>query len=234
MRLINRKTRYYTGDTMNPLVSITRTDGFPPENATVKLIVKKPADSTGNILSQRGLISVSETDGDSVTPLYATLQLMEREQGRPVITYTEETIELFDDASHDDGGMEPDGIFGNPLKDLFRHAGNYTFHALAMYGDECTGTRELTWSVHVDIGIDAGQTTVQTDVIATQPDGRQQVRIVFTPRDRYGNLTGPGRLDGFIASGIPGSVISGDVRDMNNGNYEVIVIYHRNQEHNLA
>ncbi|MEJ0106564.1 MAG: hypothetical protein WDO19_30240 [Bacteroidota bacterium] len=34
------------------------------------------------------------------------------------------------DAVHDDGSMEPDGIFGNPLKDLLKHAGNYTFMLL--------------------------------------------------------------------------------------------------------
>ncbi len=96
MRLMNRKVKYYTGDTINPLVAITRTDGFVPANTTIKLIVKKPADSTGNILSKKGLRTVSDTDGDAVSPVFATLQFLEKEQGKPVISYADESFELFD------------------------------------------------------------------------------------------------------------------------------------------
>jgi hypothetical protein len=45
-------------------------------------------------------------------------------------------------------------VFGNPLKDLLTVEGNYTFHFEATYGEGCTATRELRWSLHVDVGID--------------------------------------------------------------------------------
>jgi hypothetical protein len=32
-----------------------------------------------------------------------------------LITYETQTFDLFDDGAHDDGAMEEDGIFGNPL-----------------------------------------------------------------------------------------------------------------------
>jgi hypothetical protein len=225
MKLINRKTKYHTGDTINPLVSIVKADGFAPANSKVKLIIKKPVESAGNILSKTGLKTVSETDGDALSPRFATLQQLEVEQKKPLISYTEETVELFDDASHEDGGLEPDGIFGNPLKDLLRHEGNYTFHALATYGEGCLGTRELTWTVHVDTGVDAGNTTIETTVLGTRADGKQNVKVVFTPKDKYGNLIGPGRRDGFTVSGTTGSTVSGSMIDLGNGSYQVNVVY---------
>ncbi|MFT3823304.1 MAG: vWA domain-containing protein [Chitinophagaceae bacterium] len=223
MHLINRKTQYYTGATINPLVSVVKKDGFAPENAKIKLVVKKPANSTGNILSKTGLKTVTETAGDTLTPLYATLQALELEQKKPVIDYTEETFDLFDDGAHEDGGMEPDGIFGLPIKDLLNHAGNYTFHALASYGDGCIGTRELTWTVHVETGIDSSQTTITSTLIKTLADGRQQYIVVFTPKDKYGNLVGPGRIDSLTVGGAQGSSTNGNITDLNNGSYQVAI-----------
>jgi hypothetical protein len=46
---------------------------------------------------------------------------------------------------------------------------------------------------------------------------------VFTPRDKYSNLLGPGRVDGFTLQAQPGSTISGTVKDLRNGSYQVDV-----------
>jgi hypothetical protein len=121
--------------------------------------------------------------------------------------------------------MEPDGIFGNPLTDLLKQEGNYTFHALCSYGEGCLGTRELTWTVHVDAGIDGKNTTIVTNVLGVLPDGRTQVKVTFTPKDKYGNLIGPGRVDGFDIAPTAGSTVSGNVVDTGNGSYEVIVLH---------
>jgi hypothetical protein len=47
--------------------------------------------------------------------------------------------------------------------------------------------------------------------------------MTFTPRDRYGNLLGPGRADAFTIQPQPGSTPSGPVIDLANGSYQVDV-----------
>lgn len=53
-------------------------------------------------------------------------------------------------------------MFGHPLKDFVTVEGNYTFHFEATYGEGCTAKRELRWSLHVDVGIDPGSSSVTT------------------------------------------------------------------------
>src|SRR5262249_31620970 len=93
----------------------------------------------------------------------------------------------------------------------------YTFRFKASYGDACTATRELSFSVHVDPGVDPSQTVVTVNVSR----GRGTVTIV--PKDKYGNNVGPGRGDGFTVSGIPGTTIIGQVVDNGDGSYTVPV-----------
>ena len=224
----NKKIKFYTGETFNPKVAIFKADGFPPHNPKIKLFVQRPANSLGSLLSREGLRQPVQVDGDTLPARQATLQHLEGNERKLVDTYKEESYDLFDDGSHDDGGMEPDGVFGLPLPDLLQHEGNYTFHAIATYGEGCTATRELTWTVHVETGIDPSQTEIKISIIATLPDGRQHVKLDFTPKDKWGNLLGPGRLDAFTVSGVTGSVVEGSVTDGGNGTYSVIVVHNAN------
>ena len=66
-------------------------------------------------------------------------------------------LTLHDDGRHDDGAMEPDGIFNHPVADLTRVEGTYQFRAVAQYGSGCVATREAHWSLHVEPGIDPGR-----------------------------------------------------------------------------
>src|SRR5437763_9179 len=82
---------------------------------------------------------------------------------------------------------EAAGIFGNAtMPELLTMEGNYTFHFRATYGDTCTATRELLWSLHVDPGVDPSRTTVTT----TLTGGTGSITLV--PKDKYGNNLGPG------------------------------------------
>ncbi len=210
--------RYYTGDTINPQVMLMEPSGAQvPASVTVE--VTTPGEGTGNILTKNGLGQSRQVDGDQLEPRSSMLIALEQERGHALIPTTTQTFSLFDDGEHEDGAMEPDGIFGNPLNDLTRFEGNYTFHARATFGSGCTTSRETSWSVYIAVGIDPNNTEVKTEVIATQPDGRQQIRITFTPRDRYGNYLGPGRLDGFEVHGQPGSDLIGGVSDNGDGSY---------------
>jgi V8-like Glu-specific endopeptidase len=217
--------KYYTGDAINPLVQLRfPTGGFPP-NAKVQVTVTRPNASAGNLLSKAKLREPITIDADTVPARQATLLALERESGRPAVVYTEETFDLFGDAAHTNGAFESAGLFGNPLTDLLTVEGNYTFHFRATYGDDCTGTRELMGSLHVDVGIDPSRTVVSTSVGATRPDGSREVTATFIPRDRYGNNLGPGRLDGLSVSGADGTTITGPVQDNGDGSYTVPAVW---------
>jgi len=225
LRLKNKKRKFYTGDVINPRVALFKANGFPPHDGKVTLHVTKPANSIGDILSRSGLKQSVQVDGDTLPARHFTLQQMEIENKKQIDTYQQATYQLFDDGSHDDGAMEHDGIFGNPIAGLLKYEGNYTFRAVATYGEDCSGTRELTWTVHAETGIDPLMTEIKTALIGRLHDGRQQVKFNFTPKDKYGNLLGPGKPDVFSVSGTTGNTITGAVTDNGNGDYTVVVLY---------
>jgi len=187
------------------------------------MTITHPDTGVGNVLSQAGLGPAGTIDADGIPPRQATLQAIEKSTGKPVVKYIETTVDLFNDSANTNAAFEATATFGKPLDGLLAVEGNYTFHARATYDDDCTGMRELTWSLHVDVGIDPGKTTVTTTDLPPRPDGGSCVRMTFTPRDKYGNLLGPGRLDGFTVVPQPGSTPSGPVTDLGNGSYQVNV-----------
>jgi V8-like Glu-specific endopeptidase len=215
------KNRYYTGDAINPLVALKYHDGTFPPDAKVQVTVTKPKGSLGNILSAAKLRAPAALDADTIPARQATLQALETESGRPVVDYIESTHDLFDDAAHEDGTFEEDGIFGNPLKDILTVEGNYTFHFKASYGEGCTANRELLWSLHVDAAVDPGRTGLSSTLGALRPDGRREVTITLVPRDPYGNHVGPGRLDVLTVSGAPGTEVIPPLMDNGDGSYSV-------------
>ncbi|QUP53621.1 VWA domain-containing protein [Ralstonia syzygii] len=221
MRRFREGRRYYTGDTINPMVLVRYDDGGWPDGMKASMTISYPDTSVGNVLSKAGLAPAGTTDADGIPPRQATLQSIEQSSGKPVVTYVDTTIDLYNDSLSTGGAFEATATFGKPLVDFLKAEGNYTFHAKATYGDDCTGMRELTWSIHVDVGIDSGSTSATTTELPSGPGGGSCFRMVFTPRDKYGNLLGPGRADGFTLEPQPGSTPSGAVSDLGNGSYQV-------------
>ena len=224
LRPLTQTRRYYTGDVVNPLVQLRHPEGEHVE-ATMTLEVEVPDDGAGNILTTSGLGTSREVDGDVLDARVSALTALEDDRGGPVVGTTLRTFELFDDAEHDDLGMEPDGIFGNPLPDLMRTEGTYTFRAVAEFGDGCTARRETFWSAHADVGIDPVTTTVTTSVLGTEPDGRRRVQVTVTPRDRFGNHVGPGRVGDLGVAAPTGGELSGDLVDQGDGSYGQVVLW---------
>lgn len=216
LRRMPDTAKYYTGDVINPLVGLQYLQGGLPPNPQVKVTVSRPDASVGNLLSQEKLGAAVVIDADTIPARQATLMAIEQRTGRPVVGYTQQTFPLFDDPAHTNA-PEPAGIFGNPLKDLLTVEGNYTFHFQASYGDVCTATRELLWSVHVDPGVDPSRTVVTANVSG----GTGTINVV--PKDRYGNNLGPGRGDGFTVTGVPGTTVTGPIKDNGDGSYTVPV-----------
>jgi hypothetical protein len=215
--------RYYTGDPINPLVMVRHDNGGWPDGMKVSVTITRPDTSVGNVLSAAGLGAPGTLDADAIPARQATLQAIERATGRPVANYTETTINLSDDATHTEGLFEASGTFGRLLNDFLTVEGNHSFLAASTYGSDCAGMRQLAWSIHVDVGIDPGKTTVTTTPLPPLPDGGACVQMTFTPRDKYGNLLGPGRSDSFTLEPQPGSTPAGPVADLGNGSYQVNV-----------
>jgi hypothetical protein len=210
----------YTGDDISPLLRVRQADGSWPDELEMELTVLRPDAGPGNLLSDAGLGASVVMDGDVIPARQATLQAIETATGKPAIKYVEEHFTLKDDAANTRGSFEPGGSLGVGLTDFLRVEGNYTFHAKATYG-ECDGSRELVWTVHVDVGIDPGRTDVKTDPLGTGPDGQECQRMTFTPRDKYGNRVGPGRGSDMAISARPGSTLTSPVLDLGNGAYRV-------------
>ncbi|HAF09795.1 MAG TPA: hypothetical protein DCK98_06910 [Chloroflexi bacterium] len=210
--------RYYTGDLINPLVSFRHPDGGRVD-ARMTLEVEVPGESVGNVLARSGLHDPMSIGGDQLSAAASTLIALDQAQGGALIPTELRTFELFDDETHEEGALEPDGVYGNPLVGLTRHEGNYTFHARAVFGDACQTSRETTWSAYVSIGIDPITTAVKTTTLGALPGGRKRVRITVTPKDRYGNYLGPGRLGDFELRELAGSQPLGPLTDAGDGSY---------------
>ena len=208
--------KYYTGDVINPLIGLQYLEGGLPPNAKLKVAVSRPDASVGNLLSQEKLGAAVVIDADTIPPRQATLMAIEQRTGKPVVGYRQQTFDLFDDIEHTNS-PEAAGLFGNPLKDLLTVEGNYTFHFQATYGDKCTATRELLWSLHVEPGIDPSRTDVTTNITGGMGT------ITLVPRDQYGNNLGPGRGNDVSITGAPGTTVTGPVGDNGDGSYTVPV-----------
>lgn len=211
--------RYYTGDAINPLVALKYSDGSHPHGASVRVTVTKPDGSVGNILTRARLGPPSTLDSDTIPARQATLLALEGASGSPVVNYIDSSFELFDDPLHGNNSFEPNGVFGNLLRDLLVVEGNYTFHFRATYGEGCVATRELIWSLHVEPGVDPTRTDITVNVVGTRPNGTRDVIVVFVPRDKYGNHVGPGRGDILEVTGVPGTVLTAPVHDNGDGSY---------------
>ena len=207
--------RLYTGDPVNPLVYLRRPQGGRVA-AEITVDIESPANALGEILAGAGLGAAGLQDGDVLDKRTNALLGLERQQGELVKTRRRSET-LLDDGTHGDGGLEPDGIFGQVLTDLTTFEGTYTFHAVAVYGEGCRARREVTWAAHVDVGIDGGRSDVRID------DTGGRVRVTVTPKDRFDNRLGPGRLDafGFVPTGS-GKLV-GEPVDNGDGSYSQTV-----------
>ena len=220
------RARYYTGDLINPQVVLRYPEGYQVHDAKVTVEIESPMNGTGNILSTAGVGAAAAAGDEQLDARTSTLIQLEQERGGTLIATASTTYPLFDDGVRDgDDALEPDGIFGNPLPDILRHEGHYTFHARATYGHECIGTRETLWSTYVSVGIDPDRTKVEIVATTDAQGGRKRVTLRLIPQDRYGNSLGPGRGGELGVFGIFGSTPAAATRDRGDGSYEIDVLW---------
>lgn len=215
--------RIYTGEVVHPRVGLHFANRTTPK-AEVELFIDAPSVALGRLVTEAGLRPPSPWV-DAVGAFHSTLQAIARAAGGVLpVSPMHLRVPLFDDGVHDDGAMEPDGVYNHPLRDLTKAEGTYHFRAVATYGEDCRATREVVWSVHVEPAIDPGRTIVTVVDVADRPDGRHGT-LVITPRDPYDNPLGPGRRDHFTVSPLPGVIVDGKVKDKGDGSYTVSVIW---------
>ena len=210
--------RLYTGDVMHPKVILQFADETVPPGGAVSLSMLRPAKSVGTILAQKGLGAATMINGDVLPARQSTLKSIEQSTGAPVTGEVESHYGLTDDAEGS-GMFGPSGIFGRRLENVLVVEGSYTLHAKATVGLGCTVTRECQWSYHVSVGIDPGSTPVTTTPVGTGPGGGDLIRVTFTPKDRYGNLVGPGAGDDLDVGAVQGCTKVGGLVDHGDGRY---------------
>ncbi|HEV2986022.1 MAG TPA: vWA domain-containing protein, partial [Vicinamibacterales bacterium] len=139
------------GDPLPLLVGLHYPDRTVPANGEVIVNVTGPKASIRDLVAKHGLVA-PPGGADPVNAWTATLQQIAATSGGvlPVPTFTK-TVKLFDDGNHQDGAMEPDGVFGNVVHGLTKFEGTYDFHAVARYGGSCRATREAFWSLTVGL-----------------------------------------------------------------------------------
>ncbi|KAM5349893.1 hypothetical protein ACJ41O_006398 [Fusarium nematophilum] len=216
MSLDVEKKKYYTGDTIVPLVSVRYPDGSWPLEAKVVGTLTRPNASIGAALSASGLHQPAAIVDDTLPARQRTLGDIGFLAGSQ-----QETFELSSESADTRGYFEESGIWGRVLNNSLLFEGDYQFHFRATTEGDCSSTREVLWSVHVDVGIDPAKTDVKTTFTGTTPGGKSVGTITIIPRDKFGNPVGPGRGDIIDITPGPGTIITGPVNDDGNGGYTV-------------
>jgi hypothetical protein len=213
----------YTGDDVDALLGCHYDNGTTSE-AEVEVTVDCPIVGLGKFVTDTGLRPPS-ISGDAVGAFRATLQaVVNKDQGLFSIPASTLKFRLFDDGSHQDGAMEPDGIYNQRIKELTQIEGTYQFRALARYGTSLSSSREAFWSIHVEPGIDQDHSSVTLMEVKCTPDGNHGMLVIF-PRDRYDNPLGPGRAEAFTISPMQGVKSVGPVEDQRDGSYKISAVW---------
>jgi hypothetical protein len=208
---------YFTGDAINPVVRLA---GGDSRGAKVRLTVTRPAASVGTILTKaKKPQPPAAQKGEPIPSRHTTMLAIEKSTRKPIVDYTQHRFELSADPAQTNVTARSAGLHGAVLTDFLNVEGTYTFHAVATYGKDCVSTRELQWSVEVEVGIDQAKSDVKVTTGATLPDKKKAITAVIVPRDSLGNHVGPGRPNAFTVSGTPGTTLTGAVRDNGDGSY---------------
>jgi hypothetical protein len=216
--------RHYTGDPFHPLVLLQYADGTVPANVQIQATITRPDAAMGTILSGTGLGDALTVEADTVPARQATILDLEAAPGGGPIGRVERVVALTNDPAGTRGVFEAGGLFGIGLADLLQVEGDYTFHARAQYGADCTGTRELLWSMHIDVGIDPSRTGATSTDTGPSGGGRAGT-LTVDPRDVFGNQLGPGRGADITISAASGTTITGALQDNGDGTYTIPVAW---------
>jgi hypothetical protein len=181
--------RVKTGDDLLPTVRIAPMSvldgGYDSVDARVE--IERPLVGLGTLLA-RARPREPYRIGEELIDARAATLLALGEGGRTVIPTATDVYPLFDDGTHGDI-TAGNAYWSAQLPDLATADGMVRYRFLLdLEKDGCVTRRELTQSLWVEVGVDPASSGVQV-----QPGPAGGVTVTLTPRDRLGNLWGPGR-----------------------------------------
>jgi hypothetical protein len=201
---------------------VVHLSGGDTRGAKIRLTVTRPAASVGSILTKANKPQPPAAQkGEPIPSLQTTMLAIEKSTRKPIVDYAEHSFDLSRDPVQTNVTARSAGLHGAVLTDFLNVEGTYTFHAVASYGKGCVSSRELQWSVEVEVGVDQAKSDVKITTGAALPDKKKLITVVVIPRDPFGNHVGPGRPNAFTVTGMPGTTLTGAMRDNGDGSYSV-------------
>jgi hypothetical protein len=173
--------------------------GRPTKAGKVAVTIESPNEGMGNMLSAQKL-SPQDLDiklglnADTISdPRLYKVAVLHHKLQKPLISYREEEIYLYDDGLHGDGAAA-DGTWANYYA-ATKTEGVYTFRFQAAVTTKLgeSTTREKTISTFVAVGkIDLNMTKIFVALQPTGIHGYSDYKITLIPKDSLGNHLGPG------------------------------------------
>lgn len=186
--------------------------GYDKVNASV--IVEHPLVSLGTAIKDKWHRNEINIKGEILDARAASMRNLH-------IPTKIDTFLLYDDGTHGDV-VEKNAYWSSVLNGLGKVDGMYRFrYVFDFIKDGCAVTRELNRSVFVEIDIDQGSSIV--NVGNSRPNGSNVIiPLTITPKDVFGNIWGPGRLDVPICSVKEEcQVDAGSIKDNEDGSYSM-------------
>jgi len=226
------KKDYVTGDAIPLQVKLSEfrkplnnTNG----NVTVMANLVKPETGIGNILAN-AQVTPGEADSgaDPQSAVQQKLQALLNENAN-LFKHVSNSVQLFDDglAMHGDEKAN-DGIFST-LYTQTETQGNYSFLFTVNGATNASGpiNRQHLETIYVRLQPDPSSS--ELTVARVSDADKPYFNVTMTPRDRFGNLMGPGYANYFVLAPVNGSQYKFEDKDLN-GVYSVKIPANGNQQ----
>jgi hypothetical protein len=226
-------SHFKTGGDLLPSVRIApfslSSGGFDRVEARVE--IERPLLGLGTLLARTGLAKEHQVGGETLGPRAATLHALEQARKGPILPTTTDTFPLFDDGTHGDL-VAGNHYYSAQLPGVATADGMYRYRfILDLEKNGCTTRRELVQSVFVEVGVDPTASGVQVTPRQPGTAAGSGFDVTLTPRDRLGNLWGPGRAGAVQCRADDGCRCSGDqVSDRGDGSYVIPVAVRQGAE----
>ncbi len=209
-----------TGDDLLPTVRIAPLSnvrgGYDRVDARVE--ITRPLSGIGTLIGRGRLRKARKIGGELLDPRAATLLALQEEGGGQLIPTVTEVYPLRDDGKG--GDLVADNLYWSAqLPKLADVDGMYQYRFIVeLEKNSCTTRRELLQSVFVEVRVDPEASDIRADPGAVT-DAGQTYSVSLTPRDRLGNLWGPGRPGSLVCDAKAGCHCDGKVNDHGDGSY---------------
>jgi hypothetical protein len=185
-------SHFKTGSDLLPSVRISpftlASGGFDRVDARVE--IERPLLGLGTLLARSGLAKEQQIGEERLDPRAATIVGLEKAHRGPIIPTKTDVYPLFDDGTRGDL-VANNHYWSAQIPNVAGADGMYRYrYILDLEKNGCKTRRELTQSVFVEVGVDPTASGVKVTPQSRPATGYD---VSLVPRDRLGNLWGPGR-----------------------------------------